>query len=126
MKKEIIATENAPKAIGPYSQGTKSGGFVFVSGQLPVNPTTGEFPLGGIEEQAQQSLKNVKAVLEAGGSCLENVLKTTVFLQDIKDFAAFNAVYAEFFKIDCPARSCIQIAALPKNALVEVEAIAVV
>jgi 2-iminobutanoate/2-iminopropanoate deaminase len=126
MKKEIIATENAPKAIGPYSQGTKSGGLIFVSGQLPVNAATGEFPVGGIEEQAKQSLKNVKAVLEAGGSCLENVLKTTVFLQDIKDFAAFNAVYAEFFKTDCPARSCIQIAALPKGALVEVEAIAAV
>lgn len=126
MKKEIVATEKAPKAIGPYSQGTKSGGFVFVSGQLPVDPATGEFPAAGIKEQAVQSLKNVKAVLEASGSSLENVLKTTVFLQDIKDFTAFNEVYAEFFKTDCPARSCIQIAALPKGALVEVEAIAAV
>ena len=126
MKKEMIATEKAPKAIGPYSQGIKSGGFAFVSGQLPVDPATGEFPAGGIKEQARQSLQNVKSVLEATGSSLENVLKTTVFLQDINDFAAFNAIYTEFFKTDCPARSCIQIAALPKGALIEVEAIAAI
>ena len=126
MKKEMIATEKAPKAIGPYSQGIKSGGFAFVSGQLPVDPVTGEFPAGGIKEQARQSLQNVKSVLEAAGSSLDNVLKTTVFLKDISDFAAFNAIYTEFFKTDCPARSCIQIAALPKGALIEVEAIAAI
>ena len=124
MAKEVIATKNAPGAIGPYSQAIKANGFVFASGQLGLVPDTGEFAEGGIEEQTRQSLTNVKSVLEAAGSGLEKVVKTTVFLKDIKDFAAMNKVYSEFFKTDCPARSAVQIAALPKDGLVEIEVIA--
>lgn len=124
MAKEVIATKNAPGAIGPYSQAIKVNGFVFASGQLGLVPATGEFAEGGIEEQTRQSLTNVKSVLEAAGSGLEKVVKTTVFLKDIKDFAAMNKVYFEFFKTDCPARSAVQIAALPKDGLVEIEVIA--
>lgn len=124
MAKEVIATKNAPGAIGPYSQAIKVNGFVFASGQLGLAPATGEFAEGGIEEQTRQSLTNVKSVLEAAGSGLEKVVKTTVFLKDIKDFAAMNKVYSEFFKTDCPARSAVQIAALPKDGLVEIEVIA--
>ena len=109
MAKEVIATKNAPGAIGPYSQAIKANGFVFASGQLGLVPATGEFAEGGIEEQTRQSLTNVKSVLEAAGS---------------KDFAAMNKVYSEFFKADCPARSAVQIAALPKDGLVEIEVIA--
>ncbi|MBQ5344036.1 MAG: RidA family protein [Acidaminococcaceae bacterium] len=107
MAKEVIATKNAPGAIGPYSQAIKANGFVFASGQLGLVPATGEFAEGGIEEQTRQSLTNVKSVLEAAGSGLEKVVKTTVFLKDIKDFAAMNKVYSEFFKTDCPARSAV-------------------
>jgi len=124
MAKEVIATKNAPGAIGPYSQAIKANGFVFASGQLGLVPATGEFAEGGIEEQTRQSLTNVKSVLEAAGSGLEKVVKTTVFLKDIKDFAAMNKVYSDFFKTDCPARSAVQIAALPKDGLVEIEVIA--
>ena len=124
MAKEVIATKNAPGAIGPYSQAIKANGFVFASGQLGLVPATGEFAEGGLEEQTRQSLTNVKSVLEAAGSGLEKVVKTTVFLKDIKDFAAMNKVYSEFFKTDCPARSAVQIAALPKDGLVEIEVIA--
>ena len=124
MAKEVIATKNAPGAIGPYSQAIKANGFVFASGQLGLVPATGEFAEGGIEEQTRQSLTNVKSVLEAAGSGLGEVVKTTVFLKDIKDFAAMNKVYSEFFKTDCPARSAVQIAALPKDGLVEIEVIA--
>lgn len=124
MAKEVIATKNAPGAIGPYSQAIKANGFVFASGQLGLVPATGEFAEGGIEEQTRQSLTNVKSVLEAAGSGLEKVVKTTVFLKDIKDFAAMNKVYSEFFKEECPARSAVQIAALPKDGLVEIEVIA--
>ena len=124
MAKEVIATKNAPGAIGPYSQAIKANGFVFASGQLGLVPATGEFAEGGIEEQTRQSLTNVKSVLEAAGSGLEKVVKTTVFLKDIKNFAAMNKVYSEFFKEECPARSAVQIAALPKDGLVEIEVIA--
>ena len=124
MAKEVIATKNAPGAIGPYSQAIKANGFVFASGQLGLVPATGEFAEGGIEEQTRQSLTNVKSVLEAAGSGLEKVVKITVFLKDIKDFAAINKVYSEFFETDCPARSAVQIAALPKDGLVEIEVIA--
>ena len=124
MAKEVIATKNAPGAIGPYSQAIKANGFVFASGQLGLVPATGEFAEGGIEEQTRQSLTNVKSVREAAGSGLEKVVKTTVFLKDIKDFAAMNKVYSEFFKTDCSARSAVQIAALPKDGLVEIEVIA--
>ena len=124
MAKNIIATKNAPGAIGPYSQGIRANGFVFVSGQIGLDPATGEFVKGGIVEQSRQALLNVKNVLEAVGSGLDKAVKTTVFLKDINDFAAMNAVYSEFFKTDCPARSAVQIAALPKGALVEIEVIA--
>ena len=124
MAKIIIATKNAPGAIGPYSQGIKANGFVFASGQIGLEPATGELVKGGIEEQSRQALLNVKNVLEAAGSSLDKVVKTTVFLKDISDFATMNAVYSEFFKADCPARSAVQVAALPKNALVEIEVIA--
>lgn len=124
MAKNIIATRNAPGAIGPYSQGIKANGFVFASGQIGLDPATGEFVKGGIKEQSRQVLLNVKNVLEAAGSGLDKVVKTTVFLKDINDFAAMNAVYSEFFKTDCPARSAVQVAALPKGALVEIEVIA--
>ena len=123
MAKIIIATKNAPGAIGPYSQGIKANGFVFASGQIGLEPATGELVKGGIEEQSRQALLNVKNVLEAAGSSLDKVVKTTVFLKDISDFATMNAVYSEFFKADCPARSAVQVAALPKNALVEMEVI---
>jgi len=124
MAKNIIATKNAPGAIGPYSQGIKANGFVFASGQIGLDPATGEFVKGGIAEQSRQVLLNVTNLLEAAGSGLDKVVKTTVFLKDINDFAAMNAVYSEFFKTDCPARSAVQVAALPKGALVEIEVIA--
>lgn len=124
MEKEVIATPKAPAAIGPYSQGIAAGGLIFVSGQLPVNPATGEIP-EGIEAQARQSLENVKAILEQAGSCCCKVVKTTCFLADIADFAVFNKVYAEYFPKDAPARSCFQVGAIPKAAKLEVEAIAV-
>ena len=124
MSKDIIATKKAPGAIGPYSQGIRANGFVFASGQIGLDPATGEFVRGGIAEQSRQALLNVKNVLEAAGSGLDKAVKTTVFLKDINDFAAMNAVYSEFFKTDCPARSAVQVAALPKGALVEIEVIA--
>ena len=124
MVKTIVATNKAPGAIGPYSQGIKANGFVFASGQLGLVPETGEFAAGGVAGQTRQSLTHVQQVLAAAGSCLEKVVKTTVFLKDIKDFAAMNAVYSEFFKGDCPARSAVQVAALPKDGLVEIEVIA--
>ncbi len=122
--KKVIATEKAPGAIGPYSQGIEANGFVFVSGQLPVDPATGEFPKDCISAQTKQSIENVAAVLAAAGCGLEDVVKTTVFLSDIGNFAAMNEVYAEYFKTDCPARSAFEAANLPKGALVEIEAIA--
>lgn len=125
MKKEIIFTSNAPEAIGPYSQGVALDSLVITSGQLPIDPATGAFPSDEIKGQTMRSLLNVKAVLEACGSGMEKVLKTTVFLTDIGDFAAMNEVYAEFFPEGrCPARSAVQVAALPKNAKVEIEVIA--
>ena len=122
--KEVIATTNAPGAIGPYSQATKAGSLVFVSGQLPIDPATGAFP-ATIEEQTRQSLENCKAVLAAAGAAMENVIKTTVFLSDMNNFAAMNGVYAAFFEGACPARSAVEVARLPKDALVEIECIAV-
>ena len=119
---KIIATEKAPGAIGPYSQGFITNGFVYTSGQIPVNPTDGTVP-AGIAAQAEQSCKNVGAILEAGGSSFEKVVKTTCFLADIADFAAFNEVYAKFFTSK-PARSCVAVKDLPKGVLCEIEAIA--
>ena len=123
--KTRINTANAPAAIGPYSQAIDSGaGIVFVSGQLPIDPATGAFPEGGVKEQTRQSLTNAKAILEAAGLGLANVVKTTVFLADMGDFAAMNEVYADFFSEPFPARSAVAVKTLPKNALVEVECIA--
>lgn len=123
--KQVINTKKAPGAIGPYSQAIKSGNTVYVSGQLPVVPATGTFAEGGIAGQTRQSLENVKAILEAAGCTLNDVVKTTVLIKDMNDFAAMNAVYAEYFTKDCPARACFEVARLPKDALVEIEAIAV-
>ncbi len=120
-----IQTGMAPAAIGPYSQAIDSGaGIVFVSGQLPIDPATGAFPEGGIKEQTRQSLANAKAILEAAGLGLGNVVKTTVFLADMGDFAAMNEVYAQFFTAPFPARSAVAVKTLPKGAMVEIECIA--
>ena len=119
-----ISTTAAPGAIGPYSQAIEVNGFVFASGQLPIDPSTGAFPEGGVKEQTRQSLTNAKAILEEAGISLANVMKTTVFLSDMNDFAAMNEVYAEFFNEPFPARSAIAVKTLPKNALVEVECVA--
>ena len=124
--KNVISTTNAPAAIGPYSQAIDCGAFLVTSGQVPFDPATGVIVEGGIEEQTRQSLNNVKAILEATGLTMDNVVKTTVFLQNMGDFAAMNAVYAEFFtEGQYPARSAVEVAALPKGALVEIETICV-
>ncbi len=123
--KNPIATKNAPAAIGPYSQGVDAGSIVFVSGQLPVDPSTGAFAEGGIAEQTRQSLTNIQAILAEAGLTMDNVVKTTVFLKDMNDFAAMNQVYATFFTTNPPARSAIEVARLPKDARLEIEAIAV-
>ncbi|MCX6573729.1 MAG: RidA family protein [Candidatus Aminicenantes bacterium] len=125
MKKQVV-TDKAPKAIGPYSQGIIANGFVFCSGQIPIDPATGELNTGSIEDQTRQVLKNVSAVLEAAGSSLDEAVKCTVFLQDMNDFAKMNAVYAEFFKAPNPARAAVQAARLPRDVKVEIEAIALV
>lgn len=119
-----ISTTNAPAAIGPYSQAIKVGELVFVSGQLPIDPDTGAFAEGGIKELTRQSLTNMKAILEEAGTSMANVVKTTVFLADMNDFAAMNEVYAEFFAAPFPARSAVAVKTLPKGALVEIECIA--
>ena len=124
MEQQIIHSDNVPPAIGPYSQATAFGRLIFTSGQLPLDPETGKFAEGGIKEQTRQSLRNLKEVLAAGGSDFSHVLKTDVFLNSMDDFAAMNEVYAEFFTGDFPARSAVQVAKLPMNALVEVEAVA--
>ncbi len=123
MKKEI-KTDKAPQAIGPYSQAILAQGMVFVSGQIPINPATGELVAGTIKEQTKQVLENIKAILEAAGSSLDSVLKTTVFLQDMNDFAAMNEVYASYFRPPYPARATIQVGRLPRDVKVEIEAIA--
>lgn len=122
--KSIVSTTDAPAAIGPYSQAVKIGNFVFTSGQIPINPATGQVIAGSVEEQAKLVLNNLKAVLEAAGSGLDKVVKTTVFIKDMNDFAAVNTVYATFFAAEAPARSCVEVARLPKDVLVEIEAIA--
>jgi len=124
MDRHIIATEEAPAAVGPYSQGIQAGALVFTAGQLGIVPGTKEFAGPDIESQTRQALENLKAVLEAGGSCLEHVIKTTVFLQDIGEFSRMNGVYAEFFPENPPARSAVQVAALPLDGRVEIEAVA--
>ena len=125
MKKEIICTKNAPGAIGPYSQATKVGNLVYTSGQLPINPETGEL-VDDIKKATAQSLDNVKAILEEAGTCMENVFKTLVFLKDLNDFTAVNEVYATYFTSNPPARSCVEVAKLPKDAKIEIEVVAVI
>ena len=122
--KKVIATTNAPAAIGPYSQAIEYNGMVYASGQIPVNPATGEVESDNIEGQADQSLKNVGAILKEAGLDYSDVIKTTCFLADIADFAKFNEVYSRYFKEEAPARSCVAAKQLPKNVLVEVELIA--
>ena len=122
--KQIISTDQAPAAIGPYSQAVRAGNLLFVSVQIPVDPATGEVVEATIQAQAQRSLENVKAVLAAAGASLDNVVKTTVFLKDMDDFVEMNRIYKTFFTADCPARSAVQVAKLPKDVLVEIEAIA--
>ena len=124
--KEVITTENAPGAIGPYSQAVKAGNMVFCSGQIPIDPQTGEFVSNNVAEQTRQVLKNLSAVLEAAGTDLNNVVKTTVFLADMNDFTEMNNIYAEFFSENKPARATVQAARLPKDARVEIECVAVV
>lgn len=119
-----IHTDNAPAAIGPYSQAIEVDGFIYASGQLPVDPATGSFPDGGIKEQTHQSLTNVQSILKAAGTDLSHVVKTTVFLASMDDFAAMNEVYAEFFSQPYPARSAVAVKQLPKGALVEIEVVA--
>ncbi len=121
---KALTTEKAPAAIGPYSQAIESNGFVYASGQLPIDPATGAFPEGGVKEQTRQSILNAQAILRSAGLELSNVVKTTVLLSDIADFAAMNEVYAEFFGEPYPARSAFAVRALPKGALVEIEMIA--
>ena len=123
-KKEIVIAEKAPKALGPYSAGVKAGNFVFTAGQLGIDPESGEFVPGGIEAQTRKALENLAAILQAAGTSLENVVKTTVFLNDMNDFGAMNGVYGQFFTENFPARSAVQAARLPKDGLVEIEAVA--
>ena len=123
--KKIISTPSAPSAIGPYSQGVEAGGLVFVSGQLAFVPETGELLEGSVAEMTERSLRNIEAVLKAAGCTLGDVVKTTIFLRDMADFAEVNQAYAAFFPAEPPARSCVQAAALPRGAALEIEAIAV-
>lgn len=122
--KKVISTSNAPAAIGPYSQAVEVNGMVYTSGQIPVNPATGEIA-ATIEEQAEQVMENVKNLLEAAGTNMGNVVKTTVFIKDMNDFGKINEIYARYFEGECPARSCVEVARLPKDVLMEMEAIAV-
>lgn len=123
--KKVISTSNAPAAIGPYSQAIETDGYVFTSGQIPINPATGEVEGKTIEEQTEQVMHNIGALLEASGLTFANVVKTTCFLADLNDFAAFNAVYAKYFPNEAPARSCFAVAGLPKGAKLEVETVCV-
>ncbi len=123
--KEIIHSENAPKAIGPYSQAIKAGGLVFVSGQIPVDPATGELVEANFKAQATQSMKNIQAILAKAGLTMDSIVKTTIFLSDLAGFGDVNEVYGSFFAGDYPARACFQVGRLPKDAMVEIEAIAV-
>lgn len=123
MKREVINTKNAPGAIGPYSQGIIVGDFVYTSGQIPINPATGVMETD-IKVATKQSMENVKAILEAAGTSLEKVVKTSIFLKDLNDFAVVNEIYGTYFTENPPARSCVQVAKLPKDAVIEIEAIA--
>lgn len=123
--KQVISTKGAPGAIGPYSQAIKAGNFVYTSGQLPIDPASGEL-VGDIKKATERSLENVKAILEEAGTSLEKVIKTVVFLKDMNNFTAMNEVYGTYFKENAPARSCVQVAKLPKDAVIEIEVVAVI
>lgn len=123
--KQVIQTNNAPQAIGPYSQAIMANGTLYVSGQIPVVPATGAIVSDKVEDQARQVMENVKAVVEAAGLTLEDVVKTSVFIKNMDDFGTINAIYSEYFKTDCPARACVEVARLPKDVLLEMETIAV-
>ena len=122
--KKVISTTNAPKAIGPYSQAIEAGGFIFVSGQIPLIPATGEIVEGSVEVQTARVLENLKAILDAAGSSLENVVKTTVYITNMDDFAKVNGIYGQYFQENPPARVCVEVSKLPKGALVEIDVIA--
>ena len=126
MKKEIVSTDKAPAAIGPYSQAVKYGGLVFTSGQIPLDPVSGEVVSGDIAAQTRQVLKNLQEVLTAGGSSLDKIIKTTVFIKDMNDFSVINEVYASFFTQSPPARSTVEVARLPKDVRIEIEAVAAI
>lgn len=121
--KKIISTDKAPAAIGPYSQAVEVNGLVFTSGVIPIIPSTGELVQGGIEKQAEQAISNLAALIEASGAKIENTIKTMVFIKNMEDFATVNEIYSRYFKSDCPARSCVEAARLPKDVLIEIEAI---
>lgn len=121
--KKIISTEKAPAAIGPYSQAIEVNGLVFTSGVIPIIPATGELVEGGVEAQADQAIGNLAALIEAAGAKIEDTIKTTVFIKDMNDFGKVNEIYSKYFKTDCPARSCVEVARLPKDVLIEIEAI---
>jgi 2-iminobutanoate/2-iminopropanoate deaminase len=124
--KEIVQTDRAPGAIGPYSQAIKAGGLVFVSGQIPIDPASGQFVAGGISEQTEQVMKNLLAVLESAGSGLDRVVKSTVFLADMNEFAAMNQVYGQYFSHEPPARATVEVSRLPRDARVEIDVIALI
>lgn len=121
--KKIIATDKAPAAIGPYSQAVEVNGLIFTSGVIPIVPATGELVQGGIEEQADQAIANLAALIEASGARVEDTIKTVVFIKNMDDFGKVNEIYSKYFKTDCPARSCVEVARLPKDVLIEIEAI---
>ncbi|MBS5934855.1 MAG: RidA family protein [Clostridiales bacterium] len=123
--KTIISTDKAPQAIGPYSQAVEVNGMIYTSGMIPINPADGTLVTGAVEEQAEQALKNLKALIEESGSSMDKVIKTTVFIKDMNDFAKINEVYARYFTDNYPSRSCVEVARLPKDVLIEIEAIAI-
>ena len=123
--KTIINTDKAPQAIGPYSQAVEVNGMIYTSGMIPINPVDGKLVKGSVEEQAEQALMNLKALVEESGSSMEQVIKTTVFIKDMNDFAKINEVYARYFTDNYPSRSCVEVARLPKDVLIEIEAIAI-
>jgi 2-iminobutanoate/2-iminopropanoate deaminase len=124
MKKKVIETPEAPRAIGPYSQAIQAGPFVFISGQIPIDPSTGELVTGDIRQQTRQALENIRQILESQGLTLDQVVKTTLFLKDLENFVPVNEVYAAYFPTDPPARSTVEVARLPKNVDIEIEAVA--
>ena len=124
MQRNIVETTKAPAAIGPYSQAVEAGGFLFVSGQIPIDPASGELVQGGIQAETRQVLNNLRAILEAAGSSLEKVVKTTLYIADMDAFGTINAIYAEYFETQPPARACVEVARLPKDVQIEIEAVA--